>query len=172
MILICYDGSADAKSAVDRAGALMPGAEATVLVIWETILETLSRDGSLGMGAMVGSFGDDEYGDAAIRKSAVDTAEDGAQRARDAGLVAHARIASRDAEIAAVILEAAADINADVIVLGTRGRGAVKSMMLGSVSQSVLHHADRSVLVVPSPETCERRQPWAGRSHVGAGPRV
>ena len=42
-VLICYDGSADAQAAIDRAGVLMPGSEATVLVIWETILQTMTR---------------------------------------------------------------------------------------------------------------------------------
>jgi hypothetical protein len=31
MILICYDGSADAQAAIDQAGLLMAGNEATVL---------------------------------------------------------------------------------------------------------------------------------------------
>ena len=30
MILICYDGSADAQAAIDRAGLLMPGSDARV----------------------------------------------------------------------------------------------------------------------------------------------
>ena len=30
MVLICYDGSADAQAAIDRAGQLMPGSDATV----------------------------------------------------------------------------------------------------------------------------------------------
>jgi len=53
MILLCYDGSADAQAAIDQAGLLMAGSEATVLVIWETILETMTRHGSLGIG-MIG----------------------------------------------------------------------------------------------------------------------
>ena len=60
MILICYDGSADAEAAVDRAGQLMPNADATVFVIWETILEVMTRTGAIGMGfGMVGAFEDD-----------------------------------------------------------------------------------------------------------------
>ena len=30
MVLICYDGSADAQAAIDGAGQLMPGSDATV----------------------------------------------------------------------------------------------------------------------------------------------
>ncbi len=169
MILVCYDGSADAQAAIGRVAMLMPGAEATVLVIWETILETMTRNGSLGTGlGLVGGYGDDEV-DASIKQAALDTATEGVRRATSAGLVARPRVASRDVDIAAVILSAAADVDADVIVLGTRGRGGLKSMVLGSVSQSVLHHADRPVLVVPSPDLSEQRHHWAEHARTTAG---
>jgi nucleotide-binding universal stress UspA family protein len=160
MILVCYDGSADAQAAIDHAATLMPGAPTTMLVVWETMIETLTRNGSLGLGlGMVGPYGDGED-DVRIKQVALDLAADGAERANAAGLVALPRVARRDVDIAAVILSVAAEVRADVIVLGTRGRGGVRSMMLGSVSQAVLHHADRPVLVVASPEVCEQRRGW------------
>jgi nucleotide-binding universal stress UspA family protein len=166
-VLVCYDGSVDAQAAIDRAGLLMPGSEATVLVIWETMVETMTRSGALGMGmAMVGTYGD-EGTDAAIEKAARDTAADGVKRAGAAGLVAQPRLANRDGDIAGVILGAAADVDADVIVLGTRGLSGVKSLMLGSVSHAVLHHADRPVLVVPSSGLAERRRRWVDQAQVG-----
>ncbi len=45
------------------------------------------------------------------------------------------------------IIEAAKREHSDLLVLGSRGRGAFKSFMLGSVSDSVLHHAPCPVLV-------------------------
>ena len=168
MILICYDGSADAQAAIDQAGLLMAGSEATVLVIWETILETMTRHGALGMG-MIGFSGDDGAADAAIKQAAVDTAADGVQRAAAAGLVAQPRVVNRNDDIAAVILAEAAGLDAGVIVLGTRGLGGVKSLMLGSVSHAVLHHADRAVLVIPSASLAEQRHHWAEHAELTAG---
>lgn len=168
-ILVCYDGSVDAQAAIDRAALLMPGSEATVLVIWETMVETMTRTGALGMAiGMVGSYGDDGA-DASIEKAARQTAADGAERAAAAGLVAQPRVATRDGDIAGVILGQAADVDADVIVLGTRGLSGVKSLMLGSVSHAVLHHADRAVLIVPSSGLAERRHRWADHAEVGPG---
>ncbi len=46
------------------------------------------------------------------------------------------------------ILEAAREHKVDIIVIGSRGLGILKSTLLGSVSQKVLHHADCSVVIV------------------------
>ena len=47
------------------------------------------------------------------------------------------------------ILDVAEDTDAHLIVLGTRGRTAVQSGLLGSVSGALVHHSTRPVLVVP-----------------------
>jgi nucleotide-binding universal stress UspA family protein len=49
------------------------------------------------------------------------------------------------------ILEFARARDADLIVVGSRGLGAVKSLVLGSVSNAILHRADRPVLVAKVP---------------------
>jgi nucleotide-binding universal stress UspA family protein len=51
---------------------------------------------------------------------------------------------------AKAILQAAERLAADAIVLGSHGRGAMYRAFLGSVSQDVVRHARRPVLVVPS----------------------
>lgn len=48
------------------------------------------------------------------------------------------------------IVELARDRNAPLIVVGSRGLGAVAGALLGSVSSAIIHRADRPVLIVPS----------------------
>jgi nucleotide-binding universal stress UspA family protein len=169
MILVSYDGSADAQAAIDRVAQLMPGTEATVLTIWAPFVDTLARTGSMGAGfGMAGSGVDLETIDASTRGAALATATEGAERATAAGLVAHPRCASRHDGIANTILAAAAEQDADAIVMGTRGLGGVKSFLLGSVSHAVAQHADRAVLIVPSPSVAERRREWVHHEAVPA----
>ncbi len=47
------------------------------------------------------------------------------------------------------ILQEAEELDVDLIVLGSHGRGAVYRALLGSVSEGVLHRSDVPVLIVP-----------------------
>ena len=155
MILIAYDGSTDAQSAIDRAARLMPGAETTVLTVWESFGHMLSHTGGL-VGA-AGSLADAERIDGEVAETARTSAAEGARRAAEAGLVASARTEVLDGNTAQTVLAVARDADADVVVLGTRGLSGVKSFLLGSVSHAVVQHADRPVLVVPSEGLVDQR---------------
>ena len=56
------------------------------------------------------------------------------------------------------ILRAAKDGSADLVVVGTRGRGGLAKFFLGSVAEAVLRGADRDVLAVP---------PWGAPDRSG-----
>ena len=62
------------------------------------------------------------------------------------GLTAGSRPLVGDA--AKQIVDYADSIDADLIVVGSRGLGAVSSALLGSVSRGILHAAKRPVLIV------------------------
>lgn len=169
MILASYDGSADAQAAIDHAARLMPGAETTVLTVWEPFQAAMSRTGGMGMG-MGASYPDNGEIDAANEEAARARAAEGAERATAAGLVAEPRIAVRQDGIAGAILAVADELGADAIVLGTRGLTGIRSMLLGSVSHTVLQHADRSVIVVPSPAIVDERREWIHRRDAANSP--
>jgi nucleotide-binding universal stress UspA family protein len=54
----------------------------------------------------------------------------------------------REGDPADEILRIAADRQADLVVLGSRGLGAIRGALLGSVSKAVVSGSDRPVLVV------------------------
>lgn len=54
---------------------------------------------------------------------------------------------------ARAILEAVDDADADLVVVGCRGRGGFRRLLLGSVSHQVATHADRPCVIVPSTAT-------------------
>lgn len=55
----------------------------------------------------------------------------------------------------AAITEYAKDVGATLIVIGTRGRGEFRSLVLGSTSHGVIHDAPCDVLVVKPPQETE-----------------
>jgi nucleotide-binding universal stress UspA family protein len=62
----------------------------------------------------------------------------------------------REGDPAHEILRIAADRQADLVVLGSRGLGAIKSALLGNVSKAVVSGSDRPVLVVKYPAPARR----------------
>ena len=55
--------------------------------------------------------------------------------------------------VAEEILNQADAINADLLVMGTHGHGAMYHLLVGSATEGVLKHAIRPVLLVPSPKS-------------------
>lgn len=50
------------------------------------------------------------------------------------------------------ILSEASKLDADIIIVGSHGRGAMHRLLVGSVSEGVLRHAECPVLVIPTHE--------------------
>ena len=71
-------------------------------------------------------------------------------------------------EASAEILKVAAETKADLIVMGTHGRGGLSRLLIGSVTEDVMRKAPCPVLTVKSPAPTERPRPTAGKQLVTA----
>ena len=66
-----------------------------------------------------------------------------------AGVKAHGEVRNTIFGYAArEIINDAGEVNADVIVMGSRGRGDLAGLLLGSTAHKVIHLSDRPVLIV------------------------
>lgn len=71
-----------------------------------------------------------------------------ADRLRKAGREATALLVH--GETVETILKEAADLEVDMIVVGTHGRSAMYQILVGSVSEGILHRSPYPVLVIPT----------------------
>jgi nucleotide-binding universal stress UspA family protein len=155
MILISYDGSPDARAAVERAAELFPRDPAAVLTVWQPFREIVAHT-TIGFG-LVPSIPDADEIDEASQRKADETAAAGAELANELGLSASARTCPQATTTARAILAEAERVGADAVVMGSRGLTGVKSLLLGSVSHETIQRADRTVVIVPSPEVARAR---------------
>jgi nucleotide-binding universal stress UspA family protein len=93
-------------------------------------------------------------------------ADEGVRIALEEGLGAEPIAIKATGPVWRTILEIADRENAAVIVMGCRGLTGVRSLLLGSVSSAVIHHADRPTLVVhhPSAEAVHSNDPTLATS--------
>jgi nucleotide-binding universal stress UspA family protein len=85
-------------------------------------------------------------------------------RPPDPSVAVERRLCKGDA--AAEIVALAADINADLIVMGTHGRKGVGRLLLGSVAESVLRRAPCPVVTVRAPFPAQATPKEASREVV------
>jgi len=152
-ILICFDGSANARQAIAQAGELFPDRPALVLHVWESLRDVASAPPVPGLsGLLQGGLDEmDRIGHEISQK----TADDGARLAADAGLKAEALSVQAPGRAWPAILSAARQHDVAAIVMGRRGISGAERALLGSVSNGVLHGADRPVVVVPDSDQRE-----------------
>jgi len=138
-VLIAFDGSDAARAAIEVAGGqLETPRPAIVLTVW-TPLEDMPF-----WGPAMARF-PEELLQVAMRQSEKLAAE-GVALADAAGFEAKAVVESGD-PVWRCIVDTADANGADLIVVGSHGRGAIGSALLGSVATAVAHHAAQPVLV-------------------------
>lgn len=136
-VLVPTDGSDYAETAARRAFDLAETTGATVYAI------SVAETGPLGS---VRLPGDDASAAEVLTDRAATFVERLEERGADRGIDVDGEV--RTGVPVREILEYADEVDADVVVMGTRGRGGVGRLMLGSVTDGVTRHGDLDVLVV------------------------
>jgi nucleotide-binding universal stress UspA family protein/MFS family permease len=138
-VLIAYDGSELAASAIEQAGdQLQAGREALVLCVWQPV--------DVGFIPVNGSHFDADQA-TEVHKAAEETAAHGASLAANAGFSA------RQLTIEATpswkgIVQAAEQNDASLIVIGSHRHNGFAGHLPGSVAAAVVTHAKTPVMIV------------------------
>jgi nucleotide-binding universal stress UspA family protein len=149
-LVIGYDGSRDADHAIAVAGHICETGTALVVSVWD-VLEPAATADPVPSGAPLAPRAT-EVSLRQAERTAIGRARDGAEVAREAGFAPEfdARQGSGASGIAQALVDAADRWEADLIVVGRRDMSRIRELVLGSVSNAVVHAADRPVLVVPA----------------------
>ena len=140
-IVVGTDGSPTAERAVTQAAG-MAAAEGARLVV----VSAYTPGEGPAAGIDVDTVPSDIRFTLTDRVQAEELAERGRAVAKEAG-VAKVVVQALPGDPAHVLLEAAKDFDADLIVVGSRGLTSHAHFILGSVASSVAHHAPCDVLV-------------------------
>lgn len=142
-IVVGADGSDGSRVALEWAvgEALLRNAELDVVHVWHF------TPPFAGMGGMVVTPLPPDFGRDDVKTHAQETLDMEFKEAgvAEAGVVASGRLA--EGHPAQELLRAAE--GAAMLVLGSRGRGGFRDLLLGSVTNHCTHHATSPVVVVP-----------------------
>ncbi|HET7465307.1 MAG TPA: universal stress protein [Candidatus Dormibacteraeota bacterium] len=141
-IVVGVDGSEHAAAALGWAITMAKGMGSEIVAVF-AIAPAVYFDTGYAAPTIPVQF--DEQWRADIQK---EFEENWCRVLRDAGVKYRTVIA--DGRAASVIMEAADQANADVVIAGRRGRGEVAELLLGSVSHELVLHCKRPVLVISS----------------------
>jgi nucleotide-binding universal stress UspA family protein len=132
LVLFAYDGSPFSKRALRYATRFGPDARVAVIAVAQVLIEAPRTEQSTAP----------EHGTREVARQL----EEARASLAEAGV--EPEIIQAVGNPAAEIISAAEERDADLIVLGHRGRSAISRFIEGSVSDRVVRHATCDVLVV------------------------
>lgn len=145
-IVICYDRSPSARHAFEVASRFISESTVVLLHVWHPPGHVAAD--SFGIEERATGPSDERLRQLAEQGAAAVLA-DGEALAAEFGVAVTTRSAVAPEETWQTIIDLADELDACLIVVGTRGSTPAQPGLLGSVSSSLLHHSERPVLVVP-----------------------
>ena len=159
-ILVAIDGSADSEQALAQAIDLAASQHARLTIFSAAVgpPSTAYIGGGAAVAATIAA--DAEADTAKLLRAAVEQVPDE---------VSVSTVESSEPVRASLMRQIKAGGH-DLVVMGSRGRGAVRSVLLGSVSHYVLHHSPVPVLIVHDERNARARPPGEERRAARAVP--
>ena len=146
-VVLAIDGSEEASRAAEAAVELCEktGSELHVVHVGEDFyLTAVTHLDMVAPTWVAQEYPESEANFEQIAREVLDAEVEKVEAAGGTVAQAHLRMGAADAEI----VDVAEEIEAGLVVLGSRGLGGVKRALMGSVSYSVVRHAHCPVLVV------------------------
>jgi nucleotide-binding universal stress UspA family protein len=151
-ILVALDGSESSKKAAQAALELAEKLKADLLVLHAISPPTTYYHSTIasptGMSLPSPSQHEIDAYYAYAKKVATSIVGEVESKGKKLGIHVKTEISEAVSSVVETILNHAAKENVDLIVVGTRGLGGFKKLLLGSVSNGVVSHAHCPVLVV------------------------
>lgn len=133
-ILVCCDGSKYSENAIRKACDLAEKYNSDL-----TLIHVIDRTRTSDV------FAGNEYTQI-LRKYAKSTLEKAKKIAKEEGF--EPKIVTKEGNVANEIIKFSKEAKTDLIIVGSKGLGAVLKFFLGSVSSKIANHAMCSVLIV------------------------
>lgn len=135
-IVWATDGSESANHALPYARAMAEGADARLVVVH-------IKEVFIGRAGGYPVLADEEDLEAEIRQRVEQLKDEGVD-------VSFRLVRGVEAHAAHMIAETAREEKADLVVVGTRGHAPIAGLLLGSVTQRLLHIAPCPILAIPA----------------------
>lgn len=141
-IIAAFDGSEDSVKAVQVACKLAKELGADLVVVHSYAVPTMAYAGVPGM-PMTNMTDIEEFS----KQQGQSILTKGVTVAKDSGVAAKSKLLESHSTVQALV-DFAAEEEADLVVVGTRGMTGFKKLVMGSVSSGLVGHAHCPVLVV------------------------
>lgn len=150
-VMLTTDGSELASAAIPHAAylAALAGGRVVVVAVVDSEEELLLEGRSSGW-VDIGRGLDPAEAQAAVSAERAEAAHylEHVQRALDTAGAGTVALRTVEGSPGPAIVQAAEDLNCDVIVMSTHGRSGLRRALIGSVADHVVRHAHRPVLLV------------------------
>jgi nucleotide-binding universal stress UspA family protein len=143
-VVVGIDGSEASNRAAERAAAVFPDAEFTLVAVIDAIEDPEADAGGFEGPVMTEQEAQDEYRE---RRVGAVGALAAAARIFD-GRPVHEEVVEGDGHVGSHLCDKADELGAAVLVVGSHGHAAITDVLIGSVGLYVVHHANQPVLVV------------------------